>query len=520
MNTSDSLDRRTLLEHTTWLRALARSLVLDPNLADDLTQDTFVVALEHPPRDGSNPRAWLSTVLRNLLRQRHRGESRRSARERDRSSMDSVPAADEVLLRASATQELAQAVMDLEEPFRATILMRFFDDLPPRKIAAQLNVPVATVHSRLQRGFRRLRERLDAEHGGDRRAWVALLPVGSTSASAGWVEVLRSGFLASSLSSKGTLATVALIAVALFVWALDSPAPKGPAAPPAQTSIAQVERAEDGPYALPSQVEGGGRREAATTKSATGNAAAPTVPLRGVVLSPRATPTGEVPLVFTPGGVEQEGEWTGSSDASGRFEFLVPEVSGRVGAVGPDWSNLMVGHFEPGSTLEPVVVVAPRIRLAGIVVDQGGRPVQDAAVHQVPPQGHFRAFGVVLDSSRAARVLATTDEEGRFELEGAFALADAELVTEHEAYLIDRRTAPLQGSTAVRIELRVPADDDQELRGVVRDPDGSAVPAAWVALGAEFRRTDEAGGFSFEREATAALRRPCSRTPRDGYEAL
>ena len=35
--------REALLEHTGWLRGLARALVSDPNVADDLTQEACAV---------------------------------------------------------------------------------------------------------------------------------------------------------------------------------------------------------------------------------------------------------------------------------------------------------------------------------------------------------------------------------------------------------------------------------------------------------------------------------------------
>src|SRR5262249_10222099 len=47
--------------------------------------------------------------------------------------------------------------------------------LPPRAIAERKGLPDATVRSHLKRGLDRLRERFDADHRGDRAAWIALL---------------------------------------------------------------------------------------------------------------------------------------------------------------------------------------------------------------------------------------------------------------------------------------------------------------------------------------------------------
>jgi len=74
--TSDDLAR-----HTASLRALARALVRDESRAEDLVQDTVVVALERPPRSHGTPGAWLATVARRLAIDRLRAD-RRGARER------------------------------------------------------------------------------------------------------------------------------------------------------------------------------------------------------------------------------------------------------------------------------------------------------------------------------------------------------------------------------------------------------------------------------------------------------
>ena len=499
MSTSDSLDPRALHEHATWLRALARSLERDPGLAEDLAQDTLVAALERPPRDDSSPRAWLSTVLRNLVRQRRRGERRRAARERRRPATGSAPATDDLLQRATLNQQLAQAVMDLEEPFRRTILLRFFEGLPPREISAEMDVPVATVHSRLRRGFQRLRERMDDAHDGHRGAWLLPLVAGFESARPHWPGASGLGALLMSLSSKTALTALALAAVGVCLWTVGSTGTE-----PAQSPSLSP----DGPPVVngdaPRVEEAEGVRDVRRAMGAPAieevDPAPPTVLLSGVVLNPASTPVAGVPVVFAPAGAGAGGEWTVTSDATGGFELRVPELAGRVRATGPDWSNVMTGHFDPESALEPVVVVAPRVELAGVVVDPGGRAVPGATVRQVVPEERFRAFGVVLDSSRPFRVQGTADAEGRFTLPDGFALEGALLVTEHGAYQPDERLAPLVGTDGLRIELGFPTDEDGTLLGVVLDSGGGVVPDAWVSLGSAFRRTDESGAFRFEAE--------------------
>ena len=58
-----------LLAHAGWLHGLAARLVRDPERAADVVQDTWLVALERPPRGrGAALRRWLGAVARNLAR--------------------------------------------------------------------------------------------------------------------------------------------------------------------------------------------------------------------------------------------------------------------------------------------------------------------------------------------------------------------------------------------------------------------------------------------------------------------
>ncbi len=165
----------TLLTHRPWVRALARSLVHDPGTADDVEQETWLAALRNPPRHESTVRAWFSKVVRNFARESGRTGSRRRRREERAARPEATPATDDVVALAETHKRVVLAVTDLEEPYRTTVLLRFFEGLPPRRIAERMGVPVETVRSRTRRALTRLRERFDHEHDGDRAAWCAAL---------------------------------------------------------------------------------------------------------------------------------------------------------------------------------------------------------------------------------------------------------------------------------------------------------------------------------------------------------
>lgn len=227
-----------LLAQHAWVRALARTLVRDDADADDLAQDAWLAALRTPPTGRGAVRGWFATVLRNGARQAHRGDVRRDRREAGAARPDGVPSALDVVARAEEHGTVVQAVLGLDEPFRTAVLLRFFDELPPREIALRTGVPVETARSRVQRGLAKVREKLDAAHGGDGAAWkAALLPLaslpdfvfsgaaagetalaGSSGAGSGTASALTTGAMAMGKAATAAVGVLALAAGAGIVW--------------------------------------------------------------------------------------------------------------------------------------------------------------------------------------------------------------------------------------------------------------------------------------------------------------
>ena len=146
-----------LLTHIDWVRRLAASLVRDANQADDIAQETWLSALEHPPRSAENLRAWIGKLARNAARQMRRGETRRQRRECEAASPASAASSDAALERAELQRKIVNAVLNLREPYRTVLILAYFEGLPPRDIARLLNVTGSTVRSHLKRGHDLLR---------------------------------------------------------------------------------------------------------------------------------------------------------------------------------------------------------------------------------------------------------------------------------------------------------------------------------------------------------------------------
>ncbi|MCZ6598528.1 MAG: RNA polymerase sigma factor, partial [Planctomycetota bacterium] len=189
MSTSDSVPAvriEVLLADSAWVHGLARNLLDQPGRAEDMVQETWLAALEHGPRTDTNLRGWLATVARNAVRKTLRGEARRRGREAQVARADTAPTTLEVVERFSTHHAVATAVLALEEPFRETILLRYYEDLPRADIAESMGVALSTVDGRIQRGLEKLRRALDRGFGGDGRSWaVALVPLAVRRAATG-----------------------------------------------------------------------------------------------------------------------------------------------------------------------------------------------------------------------------------------------------------------------------------------------------------------------------------------------
>lgn len=155
----------TLLTHRDWVRRLARSLVHDDASAEDVEQRTWLTALRFPPRRSETARAWLAAIVRSQASNARRDERRRGAREFAAARPEATRSAADVVAEAESHKRLVLAVMSLGEPYRTTVLLRWFEDLPPRGVAARMAVPVETVRTRLRRAHEELRSELGGGPG-------------------------------------------------------------------------------------------------------------------------------------------------------------------------------------------------------------------------------------------------------------------------------------------------------------------------------------------------------------------
>ena len=172
------MDTTGLLEHRDWVRALAYRLVKDQDVADDLVQEAWLAAERSRPIEPAAAKGWFASVLRRKVLERHRMDRHREDRESRVARAEGVASDERLHDQVDTERMLMGVIMELEEPHRRTLLLRYFEDRTPTEIAAMEGAPVRTVKSRLTRAHAALRERLDRRHGGQRREWLlALIPI-------------------------------------------------------------------------------------------------------------------------------------------------------------------------------------------------------------------------------------------------------------------------------------------------------------------------------------------------------
>jgi RNA polymerase sigma-70 factor (ECF subfamily) len=152
-------------EHLDSAYNVARWLVRDPALADDVVQDAMLRALRyfHGFR-GENARAWMLQIVRNVALTRLKGlaESPVSSLETMPSDEDAVAAPHEEpeasLMREDDQRLVQKLLATLPLELRECLVLRELEELSYKEIARVIDKPIGTVMSRLWRARKALAE--------------------------------------------------------------------------------------------------------------------------------------------------------------------------------------------------------------------------------------------------------------------------------------------------------------------------------------------------------------------------
>ncbi len=500
---------QALLDEAAWIRSLARRLARDASEADDLVQETLASALEHPPDRGQQRRAWLAVVVANAARALRRSRARREVRERAAARPEAQPSTAELVERAGLQRELVEAVLELDEPYRTVVLLRFYEGLTPRAIAARLGVPVATVRTRTARAVARLRMRLDDRFDGDRGAWLALvLPPPLAAIPPKYTQappvaaVPLSIPIAGGVLLNAKLAVAVAVVLALTALVLFRTSGMEPSSPPDMVVAgAPIGVAPNTPPSsqLRDVDTAHGRSAEAPQIASTKPAAKQAVPaasapmLRGIVMDGDGRRLGGVAVGIERG--EHDVSTLATSTVDGSFSAPFPAESGPLVAAGSAWSTVFSAQPMRGGP-DAVVVLAPRLHLAGFVVDTTGALIAGAEMRLEMPADLRTRFSVDMDHSARIDQRTASDDAGRFEFDALPRLRGAELVVTSPGF--DARRLPLEELVdPFTVVLNRPGQLAEVLQGIVVDVEGLPVDDATVAFGLETTRTQPDGRFTF-----------------------
>ena len=495
------IDPEALLAHGDFVRAIARSLLWDEHAAEDVVQQTWLAALGAP---AGASRGWLGAVAHNLAIKRLRGDRRRVVREAAASRPEAVPSDVQILERERLRRSVVAEVLALPEPYRATVLLGYFETLPPRDVARRMDVPVETVRTRTRRAIEMLRVRLDERHGDERGAFCGALAIWAGTPRGGAIaagSALGGGIVMGKAVVVGSLAVVAAFA-AWMLWPHDAADTTTAAAPPGAAAPAAAAPGSGGSEnpAPP--------RQRADAEVAAAAAAAPEPSkepvLRGRIVDKAGRGIADAMVVVSGAAVRTPGSGAPylRSDADGLFTW-------KAGAAGDVTVTLRdEAMFDPTDgtqrdvevPCDEVVFVVDRKPTATLAISgwdaETGKPLPyvacDFGARRVSTWGgtNGRLMAVVRLASAAGDVV--------------------HLVASFDGGYTGERDIGVKDGD--RVDVRVDVSREGEIRGRVVDSSGAPVANAIVFLGEEDKGRGDEPFKPFEEKRI----RDGVRTDRDG----
>lgn len=149
-----------------WVRGVVYSFVRDAERTDDIVQTVWLRASERIAalRDPSRWKSWLYQIARNATLDEI--QSRRRRREiHDRFKSQTALADGQTTVAADAGREethqrVLSAIQGLPEIYREPLVLKHLQNWSYKQIGEALNLPAATVETRLVRARRLLRDSL------------------------------------------------------------------------------------------------------------------------------------------------------------------------------------------------------------------------------------------------------------------------------------------------------------------------------------------------------------------------
>ena len=154
-------------EHARFVYKVAYSVLRNHHDAEDATQETFIRVMRHAAKVAQMPdqRPWLARVAWRIAvdRIRQRGTQPLDDAAQTLEQLRSAgPGAEQVVIGQQMVSLLERLVERLPREFRDVVALSTVQEMTSAEIAQVLQIPEATVRTRLLRARRLLREKMQA----------------------------------------------------------------------------------------------------------------------------------------------------------------------------------------------------------------------------------------------------------------------------------------------------------------------------------------------------------------------
>lgn len=170
----DQVFDKELLPVLDALYTFAYHLTYNEEDANDLVQEAYFKAYKsiHRYQEGTNAKAWLFRILRNIFINEYRRKVNRPTKvdyeeiinyhEEEDTNYSSYMDLREEMFQGMIGDEVTMAINALPVDFRVVILLCDIEDFKYEEISSILDIPIGTVRSRLHRARNLLKEKLSA----------------------------------------------------------------------------------------------------------------------------------------------------------------------------------------------------------------------------------------------------------------------------------------------------------------------------------------------------------------------
>ena len=139
-------------------------MVKDKQIAEDLTQETFVSAYNHI--DSCSPlkyKPWLVRIASNKASDYLKSAWKRRVTVTDEFDDENITliSTEEKLISIEEIKEIKALINSLKEPYLFVSQLYFIEDKTPEEIASILNRPIKTVNTQLYRSKKLLQQKIN-----------------------------------------------------------------------------------------------------------------------------------------------------------------------------------------------------------------------------------------------------------------------------------------------------------------------------------------------------------------------